>query len=187
MPTWYASEGSICAFNSITGVMLVNPEVCQACSHRSDLSFKQELIQATHTRSLMESRKGYSIAAAWGCWEQWGCDKQKAWNSRAHWKYLKPVLPSPESLANPCPRPMTILFKQQTFTNFGVPEAGSIDSCCCHSLFFFHNILRQWLHWVLPTASEFRVLLSFIVFSKLEQIAARSRVFINQQWVCQKA
>lgn len=167
--------------------MLVNPEVRRVCSHRSDLSFKQGLMQATHMRSLMESGKGYSIVAAWGCWEQWGCDKQKAWNSQAHWKHLKPVLPSPESLPNPCPRPMTILFKQQTFTHFGVPEAGSIDSCKSHSLFSFCNILRQSLHWVLPTASELPVLLSFIVFSKLEQIAARNRVFINQQWVCQRA
>lgn len=116
MPAWYASKGIICTFNFITGVMLVNPEVHQAYSCRSDLRFKQGLVQVTHMHRLMESWKGYSIAAAWGCWKQWGCDKHKAWKSQADWKHLKPVLPSPESLANPCPKPITILFKQQTVT-----------------------------------------------------------------------
>lgn len=172
MPTWYASKGIICAFNSITGVMLVNPEIHWLYSHRSDLRFRQ-LMQATHMHRLMASGKGYSIAAAWGCWKQWGCDEHKAWNSQADWKHLKPVLPSPESLVNPCPRPMTIVFKQQTLIHSGVPEAGGIDSCSCHCLFFC-NIPRQSLHWVLPTASEVTVLVSFIIFSKLKQISAMS-------------
>lgn len=151
----------------------MNSELHQVYSHRSDLSFMQGLMQAAHMYRLTESGKGYSIAAAWGCCKRWGCDEHKACNSQADWKHLKPVLLSPESLVNPCPRPRTILFKQKTLTHFRVPEAGSIERCCCHCLFFFCVILRQSFHWILPTASEVTALVSFIIFSKLKQISAR--------------
>lgn len=70
--------------------------------------------------------------------------KQSSWC-----KPLKPVMPSLESSANPCPRQWQSYLSSR-HTHFGVPEAGSIDNSCCHCLFFICNIPRQLLHWVLP-------------------------------------
>lgn len=67
MPTRNARKEIICAFNSLTGVKLMNTEVHQAYSDRSDLRYKQALMQASHMHRLTESGKSYSIAAAWEC------------------------------------------------------------------------------------------------------------------------
>lgn len=104
MPTCNASKEIICAFSSLSGVMLMHPEVHQVYSDRPDLRFKQAHMEAPHMHRLTESGKSYSIAIAWECWKQQGWDEHRAWNSQAGWKYLKSVLPSLESSANPCPR-----------------------------------------------------------------------------------
>lgn len=173
MPTWNASKEIICAFHSLSGAMLMIPEVHQVYFDRPDLRFKLALMQASQMHRLMESGKSYSTAAAWEFWKQWGWDEHWAWNSQAVWKHLKSVFMSLESSANPCPRQWQSYLSSR-HTHFGVPEAGSIDNSCCHCLFFICNIPRQSLHCVLPTASEVTASVSFTIFSKLRQTSSKS-------------
>lgn len=107
MPTLNASK-TICAFNSLSGVMLMSPEVHQVYSDISDLGFKQALMQASHR--LTESGKSccsLGMLKAMGLrWTQ--ALKQPNWLETS-----EVSLSVSRELSESLSQAMTILLKQQ--------------------------------------------------------------------------